>query len=121
MLREGVKTLISQAIEAELAKFVTTLSERRVVDHKATVVHNSHLPQSKRQTDAGSVTVRMPKVRSKAGQLLFGAGATVYQNPQPLPATLPWVHLKGVVSGEIGEALKGLLQPKKKAYQRVRH
>lgn len=66
--RSGAQQLINQAVEAELEELLGQYSGRRTDDGNAVVVRNGHLPERDLQTGLGPVTVKTPKVRSKAGE-----------------------------------------------------
>ena len=62
----------------------------------------------------GSVTVRIPKVRAKTGDPVTFRSALVppyVRKTRSLEAALPWLYLKDVSSGEMGEALRVLVDP----------
>jgi transposase-like protein len=113
-LRSGAQQLINQAVEAELQELLSQYSDRRTDDGNAVVVRNGHLPERELQTGLGPVTVKIPKVRSKAGAPVTFRSALVppyVRKTKSLEAALPWLYLKGVSSGEMGEALKILIGP----------
>ena len=64
----GAQQLINQAVEAELEELLGQYSGRRTDDGNAVVVRNGHLPERDLQTGLGPVTVKILKVRSKAGE-----------------------------------------------------
>ena len=114
MLRVGAQRLIHQAVEAELQELLTEHVERRTADGKAGIVRNGHLPRREIQTGVGPVTVKIPKVRAKTGEPVTFRSALVppyVRKTKTLEAALPWLYLKGVSSGEMGEALNVLLGP----------
>jgi len=112
LLRSGAQQLINQAVEAELQELLIQHSSRRTEDGNAVVVRNGHLPERELQTGLGPVTVKVPKVRSKTGEPVTFRSALVppyVRKTTSLEAALPWLYLKGVSSGEMGEALKVLI------------
>lgn len=112
MLRVGARQLIHQAVEAELHEVLAQHGDRRTVDGKAGVVRNGYLPQREIQTGLGPVTVKIPKVRAKTGEPVTFRSALVppyVRKTRSLEVALPWLYLKGVSSGEMGEALKVLV------------
>ncbi len=112
LLRAGAQRLIQQAVETELQELLSEHSERRTEDGKAGVVRNGYLPERKLQTGIGSVTVQIPKVRAKTGKPVTFRSALVppyVRKTGTLEAALPWLYLKGISSGEMGEALKVLV------------
>ncbi len=112
LLRAGAERLIYQAVEAELQELLAEHADRRTEDGKAGVVRNGYLPARKLQTGLGSVTVRIPKVRAKTGEPVTFRSALVppyVRKTKSLEAALPWLYLKGISSGEMGEALKVLV------------
>ena len=114
LLRTGAEKLIFQAVEAELLELLALHSERRTDAGLAGVVRNGFLPARELQTNLGSVTVRIPKVRSKTGEPVTFQSALVppyVRKTRTLEAALPWLYLKGVSSGEMAEALKVLVGP----------
>ena len=114
LLRTGAEWLIYQAVEAELQELLADHADRRTEDGKASVVRNGYLPARKLQTGLGPVTVDIPKVRAKTGEPVTFRSALVppyVRKTKSLEAALPWLYLKGVSSGEMGEALKVLVGP----------
>ena len=112
LLRSGAQQLIIQAVEAELQELLNQYSDRRTDGGHAVVVRNGHLPERDLQTSLGPVTVRIPKVRSTTGAPVTFRSALVppyVRKTKSLEAALPWLYLKGVSSGEMGEALKVLI------------
>ena len=60
------------------------------------------------------MTVKIPKVRSRIGKPITFRSALVppyVRKTRTLEAAIPWLYLKGVSSGEMGEALKVLVGP----------
>lgn len=114
LLRTGAEQLIYQAVEAELLELLAEHSQRRTEDGKAGVVRNGHLPARELQTGLGPATVQIPKVRAKAGEPVIFRSALVppyVHRTRSLAAALPWPNLKGISSGEMGEALQVLVGP----------
>ena len=114
LLRTGAEQLIYQAVEAELLELLAEHSERRTADGTADVVRNGYLPERELQTGIGPVTVKIPKVRAKTGEPVTFRSALVppyVRKTKSLEAALPWLYLKGISSGEMGEALKVLVGP----------
>ena len=112
LLRAGAEKLIYQAVEAELQEQLAQYSDRRTGAGLAGVVRNGFLPARELQTNLGPVTVRIPKIRSKTGEPVTFQSVLVppyVRKTRTLEAALPWLYLKGVSSGEMGEALKVLV------------
>jgi len=65
LLREGAQRLLRQAVEAELAEFLSAHAHKRDEHGRAAVVRNGYLPEREVLTGIGSVAVRVPKVRSR--------------------------------------------------------
>lgn len=117
MLRTGAQDLICRAVEAELAELLAQYTDCRTADGKAGVIRNGYLPERELQTGVGPVTVRIPKVRSKTGKPVSFRSALVppyVRKTRSLEAALPWLYLKGISSGEMGEALTVLVGPQAK-------
>ena len=114
MLRTGAQNLIHQAVELELQELLKRHVERQTENGRAGVVRNGYLPERELQTGMGPVTVSIPKVRARTGEPVTFRSALVppyVRKTKSLEAALPWLYLKGVSSGEMGDALKVLVGP----------
>ena len=111
VLREGARTLLAQAIEAEVAEFLAGHAEPRDAAGRARVVRNGHLPARTVQTGIGAVPVRVPRVRDRAGQLRFSSAILppYLRRTKTMEELLPWLYLKGISTGGFSEALAALL------------
>ncbi len=114
MLRAGAQALIRQAVDAELQALLSSHAGRVTDEGRAAVVRNGYLPERQVQTGIGPVTVKIPKVRANTGEAVTFRSALVppyVRKTRTLEAVLPWLYLKGVSSGEMGEALRVLVGP----------
>ena len=114
MLISGARQLIASAVEVELREFLRRYEGRTAPGGYAAVVRNGYQPERELQTGIGPVTVRIPKVRSRSGEpvTFHSVLAPPYvRKTRSLEAALPWLYLKGVSSGEMGEALRVLVGP----------
>ena len=68
MLRQGVKDLISRAVQAEWTQFLAQYQD--VVDDQGrrSVVRNGYQPAREIMTGIGPVVIKEPKTRDKSGQ-----------------------------------------------------
>ena len=73
VLQEGARTLLAQAIEAEVAEFLARHADRRDAGGRKRVVRNGYLPERTIQTGIGEVAVKAPRVRDRAGELRFSS------------------------------------------------
>lgn len=81
-------------------------------DGRAAVVRNGHHPEREIQTGIGSVAVKVPKLRARDGEPVTFRSALVpsyVRKTQSLEASLPWLYLKGILSGEMEAALEALV------------
>ena len=114
LLRVGAQQLIQHAVETELAELLSHHGDRRTETGNAGVVRNGYLPERELQTGLGPVTVQIPKVRAKTGDPVTFRSALAppyIRKTKSLEAAVPWLYLKGVSSGEMGDALKVLVGP----------
>jgi len=112
MLQTGAQQLIHRAVQVELEELLELHSGSLTKDGKAAVVRNGYLPERQILTGIGPVTVRIPKVRSKTGEPITFQSALVppyVRKARSLEAALPWLYLKGISTGEMGDALKVLV------------
>ena len=112
ILRTGARRLLAQAIEAEVQAHLHDHENERLPDGRAAVVRNGYLPERSVQTGIGAVAVQVPKVRDRGGQ-----GRKFTSNLVPpflrcsasINELLPALYLKGISTGDFGEALEALL------------
>ena len=114
MLRTGAQQLIQQAVQVELEELLAANACRLTSDGTAAVVRNGYQPEREILTGIGPVKVKVPKVRSKDGEPVSFHSTLVppyVRKSRSVEAALPWLYLKGISTGEMGEALKVLVGP----------
>ena len=112
LLRTGARQLIYEAVEAELEEFMIQFEDRQLENGRAAVIRNGYQPERQLKTSIGPVTVKIPKVRAKAGNPVTFNSKLVppwVRKTRSLEAALPWLYLKGISTGEMGNALKVLV------------
>ena len=120
LAREGARRILAEALAAEADAFVAAFAEARLEDGRRRVVRHGHGPERVIQTGVGPVPVRRPKVRDRgAGEAAEAGGERVAFTSAILPrwarrtrsldALLPVLYLRGVSTGDFGEALAALL------------
>ncbi len=65
VIRDGARTLIEQAIEAELATLMAAFAKDKLEDGRARLVRHGHLPERDVMTGVGPVPVKVPRVRDR--------------------------------------------------------
>ena len=114
LLKSGAQQMLQVAIEVEVQEFMLQFQDRLLADGRAAVVRNGHQPERDLQTGIGPVTVKVPKVRSRDGEPVTFRSALVppyVRKTKSLEAALPWLYLKGVSTGEMGDALVAIGMP----------
>ncbi len=115
VLRNGARSLLVQAVEAEVADFLAKHGDLKTVGGRQRVVRHGHLPERKIMTGIGAVAVRQPRVRDREVR----DGRHVRFTPSILPpyarrsksldVLIPMLYLKGVSTGDFEETLAALL------------
>ena len=112
LLRVGAKDLIAQTVEAELATLLAKHEDNKLNDGRHAVVRNGYLPARTIQTGLGDVDIHVPKVRdrNKTG-IKFNSNLLppYLKRSTSIEEMLPWLYLKGLSTGDYGEALASLL------------
>jgi transposase-like protein len=117
VLRTGARTLLAQAVEAEVAAFLGGHAEVRTEDGRRRLVRHGHLPEREITTGIGPVSVRAPRVRDRAGQgedriRFTSAMLPPYaRRSRSLKVLIPILYLKGISTGDFAGALAALLGP----------
>ena len=116
ILRRGAQQLLAQAIEAEVAAWID--AHAHLVDghgHRH-VVRNGHLPSRSIVTGVGRVEVTQPRVHDRrppdeAEKFTSAILPPYLRKTRSIEELIPWLYLKGVSTGDFGEALQAILGP----------
>lgn len=118
ILREGAQQMLGQAIENEVAEYLTRHADQRDDDGRRLVVRNGYLPARDLQTGVGLVEVRQPRVhdkrRNEQGERLRFTSQILppyLRRTKSLDELIPWLYLRGISTGDFTEALQALLGP----------
>ena len=111
VLREGAQQLLAEAIETEVAEFLAKYRDARDDAGHRRMVRNGYLPARTIHTGIGEVPVKAPRVRDRAGSIRFTSAILppYLRRSKTIEELLPWLYLKGISTGEFGEALAALL------------
>lgn len=115
IIREGARQMLQAAIDAEVHAFIERHHDRRDEQGRRLVVKNGSLPSREILTGAGAIEVQQGRVRDNSPDY----ENRVHFSPSVLPAYLkrtdaieeliPWLYLKGISTGDMGEALQALV------------
>src|ERR671916_562040 len=119
VLRSGARRLLAQAVEAEAEAFLAAMKGARLPDGRERLVRHGHAPERLVQTGIGPVAVRRVKLRDRGagaggdgGERIRFASAILprwARRTRSLDALLPVLYLRGISTGDFGEALAALL------------
>ncbi len=115
ILRNGARSLLVQAVEAEVADWLGHHRDLTTEDGRQRLVRHGHLPEREIMTGIGAVTVRQPRVRDRAGdngeRIRFSSAILppYARRTKSLEVLIPILYLKGVSTGQFGDALAALL------------
>ena len=115
VLRNGARTLLGQAVEAEVAAWLSTHTDKLTDDGRRRLVRHGHLPEREIVTGIGAVAVRCPRVRDRAGEggehIRFSSTILppYARRSKSLEVLIPILYLKGISTGDFEEALIALL------------
>jgi len=114
--REGARRMLATVIVAEADAFVALWKDVKLPDGRDRVVRHGHGPQRMIQTGVGSIAVRRAKVRDRgtvgtAEKIRFTSSILPKwaRRTKSLDALLPILYLRGISTGDFGEALSALL------------
>ena len=118
VLRHGARTLLAQAIEAEIQTFLASHAELVDDAGRRRLGRNGFLPEREIQTGIGPIMARQPRVRDRGpaaadARIRFTSAILprYLRRTRSLEELLPWLYLNGISSGDFGEALAALLGP----------
>jgi putative transposase len=116
VLRLGAQKLLAQAIDAEVAEWISSHCHLRDEAGHRRVVRNGSLPARTITTGVGPVEVKQPRVhdRRPPGEKEPFTSKILppyLRKTKSIEALIPWLYLKGVSTGDFSEALAALLGP----------
>ena len=115
VLRNGARALLAQAVEAEVASLLGCHADKLTDDGRQRLVRHGHMPEREIMTGIGAVAVRCPRVRDRVGEgserIRFSSAILppYARRSKSLEVLIPILYLKGVSTGDFGEALIALL------------
>jgi putative transposase len=115
VLRSGARALLTQAVEAEVATWLARYADELGADGRRRLVRHGHQPEREIMTGIGPVAVRCPRVRDRVEQgaerIRFSSAILppYARRSKSLEVLIPILYLKGISTGEFGEALQALL------------
>jgi len=118
VLRAGARQLLAQAIEAEVEVHIAAHADLTDAEGRRRVVRHGYLPEREIQTGIGAVRVKAPRARDRdpgapGGRIGFTSSILprYLRRSRSMEELLPWLYLKGISSGDFGEALAALVGP----------
>ena len=114
ILREGAQTLLVQAIHAEVAQWIDGHAHLKDANGHRQVVRNGRLPKRKITTGVGQVEIEQPRVHDRRGvesaeKFTSKILPPYLRKTKSIEALIPWLYLKGISTGDFGEALQSIL------------
>jgi putative transposase len=116
LLQEGARRMLMQAVEAEVEAYIEKHAEIRDEDGHRVVVRNGHLPERELVTGIGPVPIKQPRVHDgRPGEKFSSKILPPFMRRVPsIDALIPCLYLKGISTGDFGEALEAILGPQAK-------
>jgi putative transposase len=116
ILREGAVRMLAQAVEAEVAAYIDRHADLLDADGHRLVVRNGHKDEREILTGVGPLPVRQPRVNDKRidedGRRMRFTSEILppyLRKTRSIEELIPWLYLKGISTGDFGEALSALL------------
>jgi len=110
-LREGAQQLLKQAIEAEVAEYITRHAGQLDAHGHRQVVRNGHKQAREVQTGIGPVKARQPRVDDRRldenGERIRFTSAILppyLRKTRSIEELIPWLNLKGISTGDCSAA-----------------
>ena len=107
VLRNGARELLQQAVEEEVAEFVTRHRELKDEGERQRIVRNGYQPERTIQTGIGDLPVKAPRVRDREGTIKFNSSILprYLRRTKSIEELLPWLYLKGLSTRDFSRAL----------------
>ena len=116
ILRNGAKKLLAEALEAEIAGFLSQYADLKDDQGRMRVTRNGYLPEREIQTGIGPVPAKAPRIRDhrpedESDRIRFSSSILppYLRKTKSMEELIPWLYLKGISTGDFGEALAALV------------
>jgi transposase-like protein len=116
LLRSGARRILAAALDAEVEELLKEYASEHDAYGRRRVVRNGYLPERDLTTPLGAISVKVPRVRDRSvqgGRVKFESKILplYLRRTKQMDELLPWLYLKGISTGDFGEALSALLGP----------
>lgn len=116
VLRRGAQRLLADAVEAEVADWLEARAHLKDGQGRQQVVRNGRLPARSIITALGPLEVTQPRVRDRrpveeAEPFTSKILPPYLRRTKSIEQLIPWLYLRGISTGDMQEALVGLLGP----------
>lgn len=112
IIRRGAQEMLQKAIENEVADYLRARAGQKDEQGNQQVVRNGFLPAREILTGVGKLGVKQPRVRHReGGQFSSNILPPYMRRLRSLDALIPALYLRGVSTGDFGEALEAILGP----------
>lgn len=114
ILQAGCQEILASALEAEITEFLEHYKELRDDNGRQRIVRNGYLPEREIQTGVGQIKAQVPRSRDRQSEgepVRFSSSLVppYLRRSRSVEELLPWLYLKGISTGDFGEALESLL------------
>ncbi len=116
ILRNGAKKLLAEALEAEIAGFLSQYADLKDDQGRMRVTRNGYLPEREIQTGIGPVPAKAPRIRDhrpgdESDRIRFSSSIVppYLRKTKSMEELIPWLYLKGISTGDFSEALAALV------------
>ena len=115
VIRRGARDVLAAAVEAEVAAYIEERATITDENGRRQVVRNGYMPEREVVTGIGPLPVRQPRVHDRRsesdGREKFTSAILppYLRKSRSIEELIPWLYLKGVSTGQFGEALAALI------------
>ncbi len=116
-LRDAAQTMLTVAIEQEVADFMRLHQGDVLEGDLQRVVRNGHLPERDIQTGIGNMAVKVPRVRDRgAGTIKYNSSLIpkYIRRTATMEVLLPLLYLKGISTNDFRDILEPIFGEKAK-------
>mgnify|MGYP001555667665 CR=1 FL=1 len=108
MIRAGVQRMLAQALDVEVADYISKFQDQIDENGHKLVVRNGKSKSRKVTTTVGTVELQAPRVNDRrSGEKFTSSILPPYLRSSPkVESLIPVLYLKGISTGKISEALR---------------
>lgn len=110
--RLGAQEMIRISLQAEIQSFIDRYADMQTANGQTAIVRNGYNPERNFTTSAGTISVKVPRIRDRSGSGITFTSSIVpryMRRSLTIEEAIPLLHLLGISSNDMVDGVQALL------------